>query len=108
MRSAHDAQHHLSLAIELCRLLSQAADVSAADYRAVAYHCEQTLRVAGLAQIPVRGVPGDVSIADLNERLQTTLARARHYLGGVADCAVDTAQIAAEGAWRRAQTEVRT
>ena len=107
MRSAHDAQHHLSLAIELCRLLSQAADVSAADYRAVAYHCRQTLRVAGLDAVVVNGPPGVTPPRELHLRLESELARARHYLGGVADCAVDTAQIAAEGAWRRAQTEVR-
>lgn len=107
MRSAHDAQHHLSLAIELCRLLSQAADVSASDYRAVAHHCRQTLRVAGLDAVVVNGPPGITPPRELHLRLESELARARHCLGLAATCAIETAQEAAEGAWRRAQTEVR-
>ena len=101
------AQRHLSLAIELCRLLSQAVDVSAADYRAVAYHCRQTLRVAGLVEIIVSGPAGVTPPSELRLRLESELARARHCLGLAATCAIETAQEAAEGAWRRAQTEVR-
>jgi len=95
---------YLSLARATALRLSQETDAGRYDYEACAYHCEQALRVAGLEPASDPRI-NPKAPAELHKALSSFLSIARNLLGSTAEHSLDAAHNAADGAWRRLQSE---